>query len=126
MGSSPSRCWVDLSTLRSDGQDLYLSIQHVIVYVRDQDRSLRFYLDQLGFVLIADSFFEGGGRWVAVDPSDGTALLALVSPKAGSEEYGRVSKAVLRMDGRNTWEFIPTSQPAGTVTARRTLGSRGC
>jgi serine phosphatase RsbU (regulator of sigma subunit)/predicted enzyme related to lactoylglutathione lyase len=87
MGTSPSRRWVDLSTLRSDRQDPYLSIQHVMVFVRDQDRSLRFYLDQLGFVLIADSRFEGGGRWVAVAPSDGTAVLALVSPKPGSEEY---------------------------------------
>jgi len=87
MGNSPSRRWVDLSTLRSDRQNPYLSIQHVIVFVRDQDRSLRFYLDQLGFGLVIDNSFEGSGRWVAVAPPDGTAILALVSPKPGSEEY---------------------------------------
>ncbi len=87
MGNSPSRRWVDLSTLRSDRQNPYLSIQHVIVFVRNQDRSLRFYLDQLGFGLVIDKSFEGSGRWVAVAPPDGTAILALVSPKPGSEEY---------------------------------------
>ena len=98
MGSSPTRRWVDSSTLRSDRRDPYLSIQHVMIFVRDQDRSLRFYLNQLGFGLVLDNRFEGGGRWVAVAPPDGTAILALVSPKPGSEEYrliGRSRQVVL-------------------------------
>jgi hypothetical protein len=36
------------------------------VLVCDQDRSLRFYVDQIGFRLIADTRFESGDRWVAV------------------------------------------------------------
>ena len=46
-------------------------------FVRDQDRSLRFYVDQLGFSLVVDNRFEGGGRWIAVAPPDGSAILAL-------------------------------------------------
>jgi serine phosphatase RsbU (regulator of sigma subunit)/predicted enzyme related to lactoylglutathione lyase len=93
MGNSPSRRWVDQSTLRADRQKPYLSIQHVIVFVRDQDRSLRFYLDQLGFDLVTDTRLEGGGRWVAVAPPDGTAVLGLAAPKPGSEEYRLIGRS---------------------------------
>jgi phosphoserine phosphatase RsbU/P len=80
-----------------DRQAPYLRIFFSTVFVRDQDRSLRFYLDQLGFSLVVDNRFEGGGRWIAVAPPDGSAILALVAPKVGSEEYdliGRVRQIV--------------------------------
>jgi serine phosphatase RsbU (regulator of sigma subunit)/predicted enzyme related to lactoylglutathione lyase len=73
--------------MRLDRQAPYLRIFFSTVFVRDQDRSLRFYLDQLGFSLVADNRFEGGGRWVAVAPPDGNAILSLVAPSPGSEEY---------------------------------------
>jgi len=83
--------------MRLDRQAPYLRIFFSTVFVRDQDRSLRFYLDQLGFSLVADNRLEGGGRWVAVAPPDGGAILALVAPAPGSEEYeliGRTSQIV--------------------------------
>jgi hypothetical protein len=43
-------------------------------------------VEQLGFDLVIDHRFGDGGRWVVVAPPDGTALLALVEPKADSEE----------------------------------------
>ncbi len=92
MSNYPSRRWVDQSTLSADRQEPYISIQHVIVFVRDQDRSLRFYLDKLGFDLVVDARLEGGGRWVAVAPRDGTAVLGLNAPKPGSEEYSRIGR----------------------------------
>jgi phosphoserine phosphatase RsbU/P len=91
MGSS-SRLWAVRSTVRLDRQEPCLRVQHVTVFVRDQDRSLRFYLDQLGFSLAADYRFETGGRWVAVAPPDGPTILALVMPKPGSEEYALIGK----------------------------------
>jgi serine phosphatase RsbU (regulator of sigma subunit)/catechol 2,3-dioxygenase-like lactoylglutathione lyase family enzyme len=66
----------------------------VTVYVKDQDRSLRFYVDQLGFQLIADAHLPDGTRWVAVAPADGPTNLALVAPAPGSEQY--------KLIGRNT------------------------
>src|SRR5580658_7518986 len=42
----------------------HLRIHAVNIYVRDQDRSLRFYLDQLGFNLAFDAKFGSGGRGV--------------------------------------------------------------
>ncbi len=57
------------------------------VYVRDLERSKRFYLEQLGFHLAFDTRLQSGDRWVAVSPPDGSAVLALVVPKRTSPEY---------------------------------------
>jgi serine phosphatase RsbU (regulator of sigma subunit)/catechol 2,3-dioxygenase-like lactoylglutathione lyase family enzyme len=72
----------------------YLRIFKSNVFVRDHDRSLEFYVGQLGFSVVADIHFEFGGRWVAVAPPDGSAILALTCPKRGSENY--------KLIGRNT------------------------
>ena len=86
------------STLRLDREDPYLRLLCVNIFVRNQDRSLRFYVEQLGFGLVIDESYESGGRWVAVAPPDGNTVLALVAPKRNSEEYkliGRCRHAVL-------------------------------
>jgi phosphoserine phosphatase RsbU/P len=93
MSSSPPLHWVDRSNFRSDPQDPYLRIQSISIFVRDQDQSLRFYLDQLGFRLVHDSRFGPSQRWVAVAPPDGTALLALIAPASDSEEYDRIGRS---------------------------------
>jgi serine phosphatase RsbU (regulator of sigma subunit) len=92
MDNSPTPSWADPSTLRPDRQDPYLRIFFTTVFIRDYDLSLRFYVDQLGFTLVADNRFEDGGRWVAVAPPDGSAILALVVPCLGSEEYDLIGR----------------------------------
>ena len=72
----------------------FLRLQSVTVYVRDQDRSIHFYVNQLGFKLIVDTLLPDGSRWVAVGPADAAAVLALVTPAPASEDYQRI--------GRNT------------------------
>jgi serine phosphatase RsbU (regulator of sigma subunit)/predicted enzyme related to lactoylglutathione lyase len=72
----------------------YLRIFKSTVYVRDHDLSLKFYIDQLGFSIVADARFDFDGRWVAIAPPDGTAVIALIAPKPGTENY--------RLIGRNT------------------------
>jgi Lactoylglutathione lyase and related lyases len=62
-----------------------LRIHCVKVFVRDQDQSLRFYVDQLGFRLVADTVLQSGERWLAVAPPDGDSVLALVAPKPDSK-----------------------------------------
>jgi serine phosphatase RsbU (regulator of sigma subunit)/predicted enzyme related to lactoylglutathione lyase len=83
----------DQSINSLDRQQLHLSLHHVTIMVRDQDRSLRFYLDQLGFNLVVDAQLESGDRWIAVAPPDGTALLALVTPKPDSQEYELIGRS---------------------------------
>ncbi len=91
MGNSP-RELVDGSAVRLDRQDPYLRLQSVTIYVRDLDRSLSFYLDQLGFQLIFDARLQPGRRWVTVAPPDGTANLTLVAPEPGSEQYKLIGR----------------------------------
>jgi serine phosphatase RsbU (regulator of sigma subunit) len=77
---------------------MFLGLHAVTVFVRDQDRSLRFYVDQLGFHVAFDARLQSGERWVAVAPPDGTAVLTLVAPEPDSREYkliGRPTGVVL-------------------------------
>ena len=71
---------------------LHLRVHAIDVYVRDQDASLRFYVDRLGFDLAFDARLQSGDRWLAVSPPDGSALLALIAPKAESREYELIGR----------------------------------
>jgi serine phosphatase RsbU (regulator of sigma subunit)/catechol 2,3-dioxygenase-like lactoylglutathione lyase family enzyme len=74
-------------------EDKYLRLHCVNIFVRDQDRSLRFYLDQLGFHLAFDAKLQSGDRWVAVAPPNGEAILVLVVPRPESREYKLIGRA---------------------------------
>jgi len=74
-------------------QDPYLRLHCINIFVSDQDRSLRFYLDQLGFHLAFDARLQSGDRWVAVAPPDGSAILSLVVPKPKSQEYKLIGRS---------------------------------
>jgi len=87
MGSSSSKPGSNGSSQRPDGLGPHLRVHNLNIYVRDQDQSLRFYLDQLGFDLAFDARLQSGDRWVAVAPPDGSALLALIAPQPESREY---------------------------------------
>jgi len=76
---------IDRSLLRLDGTDPYVSLHFVIVFVRDQERSMRFYRDQLGFHVAVDHTFPDGSRWVEVAPPDGTAQIGLSLPLPGAD-----------------------------------------
>src|ERR1700721_1053560 len=89
-GNSPLPFGMDHLPLRLDKQDPYLTLHFIIIFVRDQERSLRFYLDQLGFRLIVDARVAGT-RWIEVAPPDGSANLALAQaqPDSVAELVGR-------------------------------------
>lgn len=74
-------------------QPVHLRLHSVRVYVRDQERSLRFYRDQLGFSLAFDARLQSGERWLAVSPPDGSAVLTLVAPQPGSPEYKLIGRS---------------------------------
>ncbi|MGH9433358.1 MAG: VOC family protein, partial [Terriglobia bacterium] len=93
MGHPPSDYRAHRCSFHPDRQDPYLRLSTATIFVRDQDRSLRFYLDQLGFSLALEARLPSGDRWLAVAPPDGTALLALVAPKPDSEEYKLIGRS---------------------------------
>jgi serine phosphatase RsbU (regulator of sigma subunit) len=70
----------------------YLRVHAVNVFVHDQDQSLRFYVDQLGFSLAFDVRLQTGQRWVGVAPPHGTAVLTLIAPDPDSDEYKLIGK----------------------------------
>lgn len=92
MKSSPAQSLGEPSASRPDQQSPYLRIFKSTVFVRNHDRSLPFYVNQLGFTVVADARFEFDGRWVAVAPPDGSAILALVAPRPGSENYKLIGR----------------------------------
>jgi serine phosphatase RsbU (regulator of sigma subunit)/predicted enzyme related to lactoylglutathione lyase len=87
-----------MATAHSTPADPFLSIHAVRIYVRDLDRSLQFYVDQLGFRPVIDTRLQSGERWVAVSPPDGATVLALVTPRPSTPErklIGRSTQVVL-------------------------------
>jgi serine phosphatase RsbU (regulator of sigma subunit) len=79
------------ATLRLGEETQYLRIFKSNVFVRDLDRSVKFYVDQLGFSVVGDARFEFS-RWVAIAPPDGNTILALASPKRGSANYKLIGR----------------------------------
>jgi catechol 2,3-dioxygenase-like lactoylglutathione lyase family enzyme len=55
----------------------------VIIPVSDQDRSLEFYTDKLGFEVRADVPFGEGDRWIEVAPPGSDAAVAIMPPRPG-------------------------------------------
>lgn len=78
--------------VRLDAGDPYLRLHAVTIYVRDLDRSLHFYVDQLGFHLALDRRLQSGQRLLAVAPPDGTGFLRLIAPDPDSEAYNLIGR----------------------------------
>jgi serine phosphatase RsbU (regulator of sigma subunit)/catechol 2,3-dioxygenase-like lactoylglutathione lyase family enzyme len=93
MGNSGAHSAIDHATVSAERQDPYLRLQSVSVFVRDLDRSLRFYVDQLGFDLVFDGRVHPSRGWVAVSPPDGTATVTLVVPEPGSEQRKLIGRS---------------------------------
>jgi serine phosphatase RsbU (regulator of sigma subunit)/catechol 2,3-dioxygenase-like lactoylglutathione lyase family enzyme len=77
-------------------QEPFLRLQSVMIYVRNLDRSLEFYLDLLGFQIVFDGRSQSGQTrqpWVVVSPPDGTANLTLIVPRTDSEQFKQIGRA---------------------------------
>jgi serine phosphatase RsbU (regulator of sigma subunit) len=92
MSGTASPGALNQSSVRLDRQNPYLRIDAVNVFVRDLDRSLEFYLNQLGFNLALDTKLQSGYRLVAVAPPDGTTVLRLIAPDPESDEYQLIGR----------------------------------
>jgi catechol 2,3-dioxygenase-like lactoylglutathione lyase family enzyme len=61
------------------------TINLVMIPSTDQDRSIEFYVETLGFEKRTDIPFGGNYRWVEVYPPSGTTGIALAPPPPGTE-----------------------------------------
>src|SRR5215831_18299241 len=101
MGSPSSPPPRNESASLPERQELYLRIQAVDVFVRDLERSLEFYVNQLGFKLVSDVILQSGQRRLSVAPQDGSAVLNLIAPDPASEAFqliGRYTQVVFVTD----------------------------
>lgn len=68
-------------------------IHHVTLFVRDQERSLSFFRDQLGFELAAEYRLPDGERFLLVSPPDGSTSISLVTPHANSVYFDHIGRS---------------------------------
>lgn len=52
-------------------------IGSAMLYVSDQEESLAFYRDLLGFSIVLDADMGGGARWLELAPPDGSTTITL-------------------------------------------------
>jgi serine phosphatase RsbU (regulator of sigma subunit) len=77
---------------RPDRADPYLRLQSVTVFVRDLDRSIKFFVEQLGFPLVFQSPKLADRTWAVVAPPDGQANLTLAVPARDSADYKLIGR----------------------------------
>jgi phosphoserine phosphatase RsbU/P len=82
-----------MDDLRVDPERPFLGIHAINIYVKDQERSLQFFVDQLGFRVAFDARLPYGGRWLAVSPPNGETVLALTAPPPHSKEYQMIGRS---------------------------------
>ncbi|HWH56639.1 MAG TPA: SpoIIE family protein phosphatase [Terriglobales bacterium] len=90
--SNPATAQWPRTIPRLDSQDPYLRILFITIFVRDLERSIQFYVGQLGFNLLFDSRV-GTGRFVVVGPPDGSATLSLAEVTPGAKEYESIGRS---------------------------------
>jgi catechol 2,3-dioxygenase-like lactoylglutathione lyase family enzyme len=74
-------------------------VESVCIPVADQDASLAFYKDVLGFALKTDTPFGPGLRWIEVGPeADGSTTIALAPAPEGSTPGGRETGIIVLVD----------------------------
>jgi catechol 2,3-dioxygenase-like lactoylglutathione lyase family enzyme len=66
------------------------SIGAISLLVRDYDEAITFYVDKLGFDLIADSDLGDGKRWVLVGPKNGTGAQLLLAKAVGPDQCASI------------------------------------
>src|SRR3954452_25393313 len=70
----------------------------VCIAVSDQDRSIAFYVDKLGFEKRVDVPFGGSYRWVEVAPAGADTTIAIVPPPEGKPVGNRETGIALNTD----------------------------
>ena len=81
-----------------------LAIATITLVVEDYDAAIAFFVDALGFVLVADTPLGDGKRWVLVAPrADGGARLLLARAADDAQRA-----AIGRQAGGRVWLFLET------------------
>src|SRR5262245_63283940 len=90
--SQPGRRDIAPDPHAAESLQTFLRLNFVTVWVRDQERSRRFFVDQLGFQVTVDADVPGVGRWIIATPPAGLPGIALAVPLEGSVEAKRIGQ----------------------------------
>lgn len=100
------------------------NIGTAMLYVSDQQESLSFYRDVLGFSVVTDQDMGEGGRWLEIAPPDGLTTIALHDAAAEGKQAGDgayltfacedVGATVDELRGKGAEVTDPDEQPWGT------------
>lgn len=69
----------------------------VFVPVADQERSLKFFVEELGFEKGIDFVYAGRHRWIEVAPPGASHRIALVPPSEGASAGGDIARCALEV-----------------------------
>src|SRR5215471_15043551 len=94
----------------------HLRVLTVNIFVRDQDRSVKFYVEQLGFKLVFDAYNQNGVRSCAVSPPDGGVVFTLIAPDPESPDA--------RLIGQRTHVVLVTDDVSAKFREWRKRGVR--
>jgi predicted enzyme related to lactoylglutathione lyase len=105
-------------------------IKFVGIPVSDQDRSLKFYTEQLGFEIATDQPMGPGKRWIELRTANSQTRVVLFTPDGHEDRIGSFFNGSIACDDvEATWrqlsqrgvEFVepPTSQAWGTFAKFR-------
>lgn len=95
-------------------------IVQVAIVVRDYDEAIRFYTDQLGFVLLEDTSLSETKRWVRVAPPESTGAELLLARAANAEQASRIGNQT----GGRVFLFMETDDFRRDYDALRRRGVR--
>jgi len=91
-------------------------LQVATVYVSDLERAMEFYVDVLGFDLVADWRGDDGDRMVFTLPPGGGSEIGLYSPEPGDPRIGTASGLVFTAD--DIRETVAELRSRGVVFTR--------
>ena len=74
------------------------AVKFVSIPVRDQDRALQFYTEQLGFSILTDQPFDGKQRWIELAIPGAETRIVLFTADAHKDRIGTFSDIVFASD----------------------------
>ena len=96
----------------------------VSVVVREYDEAIAFYVDQLGFTLVEDSFVPAQGkRWVVVAPPGGHGTQLLLARASNEAQFARIGdqtggRVFLFLYTDDFWRDYRNYRAGGVIFAR--------
>lgn len=100
------------------------TLGYIALVVRDYDEAIRFYVDQLGFQLIEDTYIEAQDkRWVLVAPPGSRETKLLLAQAAGPQQESRIGdqtggRVFLFLHTDDFWRDFHAYQEKGIVFVR--------